>query len=285
MDPILKIEFREDIKSNGFECLSLSELIARPKDHNCSKPHRITFNWILFITEGSVNHMLDFKMYKLKKNECLVISQNQIQAFDTCSDYKGYAFLFTKEYIQNRLPHSSYFKVTNLFNYHMLRPKYSVDSEIISDAKQILLKFRNCKYSLKSEIIGSMFSILLLKLTSTNLENLNNHTNKGFQVFEQFRLLVEKEYRQSRNVNTYLKRINVSHKHLNEICKRFTTKTSKEFIDQFIILEIKRNLGSTTYSTKTLCYECGFDEPTNFQKYFKKHTGITPSEFRRSVQG
>lgn len=285
MEPILKIEFREDIKSNGFECLSLSELIAKPKDHDCFQPHRISFNWIFFVTEGSVNHMLDFKKYKLKKNDCLVISHNQIQAFDPNSEYKGYALLFTNEYIQSTLPHSSYFKVTNLFNYHLSRPKHPVKNEIITDVKHLFSEFRNCKYALKHEIIGLLFSIILLKLNSINPDNFNIHAKKGFQIFEQFRLLVEKDYRHSRNVNTYLNKINVSHKHLNQVCKRFTTKTSKEFIDYFIILEIKRKLGSTSFPIKNLCNECGFDEPTNFQKYFQKHTGMSPLKFRSGLQG
>ena len=273
------------MKSNGFECLTLSELIAKPKDHDIFRPHRLTFNWIFFITEGSVNHMLDFKTYQLKKNDCLVVSSNQIQAFDPSSEYTGYAFLFTNNYLQESIVHTSFFKITSLFNYHISSPNYSVDFDLIADSKNILSEFRQAKYTLENEIIGSLFTAILLKLYSLKIEHLNIITDNRFHIFNQFSSLVAKEFYQSRNVNTYIKQLNVSHKHLNEVCKRFTAKTSKEFIDYFIILEIKRKLKATTSSIKSICYECGFDEPTNFHKYFKRHTGLSPIEFRTNNEG
>ena len=283
METLRKILFKESVKTDGFESLSLAELIAKPKDHDCYRPHRITFNWIFFITVGSVNHMVDFKTYKVEKNECLVISQNQIQSFDPNSIYIGYAFLFTNDYLHNHVSSSSYYMVNNLFNYHASLQKHSVNKGIISDIDRLSKEFNDSKYSLKFEIIKSLFSVVLLKLSSLNQENLSNQTTKGFQIFEQFRFLVEKDYAKSRNVKFHIKTLGVSHKHLNEICKRFTRKTAKEFIDYFIILEIKRKLSSTNSSIKNICYDCGFDETTNFQKYFKKHTGVTVTKFRTEI--
>ena len=46
------------------------------------------------------------------------------------------------------------------------------------------------------------------------------------------------------------------------------------------MLEAKRILAHTTESVKEIGYDLGFDEPTNFIKYFKKHSKFTPTEFR-----
>ena len=58
-------------------------------------------------------------------------------------------------------------------------------------------------------------------------------------------------------------------------------KPVKEYIHEQLIMEIKRFLMNTDLSIKEIAYKTGFDEPTNFVKYFKKNTSSTPSAFRK----
>lgn len=51
-------------------------------------------------------------------------------------------------------------------------------------------------------------------------------------------------------------------------------------IDDRVMLEAKRLLAHTQDTIKEIGYTLGYDEPTNFIKYFKKHNGQTPVEFR-----
>ncbi|WP_459640649.1 helix-turn-helix domain-containing protein [Flavobacterium sp. CGRL2] len=59
-------------------------------------------------------------------------------------------------------------------------------------------------------------------------------------------------------------------------------KTPKEIIDDRVMLEAKRLLAHTNENVKEISYELGFEEPTNFIKYFRKHSNSTPVEFRES---
>jgi AraC-like DNA-binding protein len=153
-----------------------------------------------------------------------------------------------------------------------------------SDLDKLTSTFSKQAYVLQSNIVASLFSILLLKLNNRNLTTLKYTTNKGFETFEKFETLIEKEYHLSRNVTDYANQLQITYKHLNEICKRFTFKTAKEFIDDYVILEIKRKLCLTSLSIKEICFESGFDEPTNFLKYFKNITGETPLEFKSKYE-
>ncbi len=56
---------------------------------------------------------------------------------------------------------------------------------------------------------------------------------------------------------------------------------AKLYIDQFLVLEIKRFLMNTALSIKEIAYRTGFEAPTNFVKFFKKFEGITPAAFRK----
>jgi AraC family transcriptional regulator, transcriptional activator of pobA len=59
-------------------------------------------------------------------------------------------------------------------------------------------------------------------------------------------------------------------------------KSPKVIISERVLLEIKRLLVHTNQSIKEIGFDLGFNEPTNFIKYFRQQTGQTPSEFRDS---
>ncbi|MCD8186501.1 MAG: helix-turn-helix domain-containing protein [Rikenellaceae bacterium] len=78
--------------------------------------------------------------------------------------------------------------------------------------------------------------------------------------------------------------LGVNEKTLSKEVKALTGKTPKVYIDSRIILEAKRLLSYSNLSAKMIGFELGFDEPTNFTKYFRKHTGTTPARFRDSAK-
>jgi AraC-like DNA-binding protein len=87
----------------------------------------------------------------------------------------------------------------------------------------------------------------------------------------------------SRDAKFYAALLNISYRHLNNLCKEFTQKTAKSVIDGFVILEAKRKLFQPDLPIKEISYSMGFDEPTNFVKYFKSHTGVSPKTFRSQL--
>ncbi|MFY0674806.1 MAG: helix-turn-helix domain-containing protein [Bacteroidia bacterium] len=283
-DTLLEISFKEEVKYDGFESLSLSDLIAIPKDHDPYQPHRISFYTLILITEGRVDHMLDYEHYPLEKNDCLIISKNQVHAFDPNANYVGYAFLFTDHYLENNLSRPAYFKVLGLFNYHLSQSKHRANSTTLDSLHHLIVECEKSDYEYKSSIIASLFTVVLLKLCSQSSNQNRFETKSGFDLFQAFKMLVENGYNKSRNVNYHVEKLGISHKYLNEICKRFTGKTAKEFLDHYVVLEIKRKLSATS-NVNGICYECGFSEPSNFHKYFKKQTGQSIMEFRKSMFG
>ena len=78
----------------------------------------------------------------------------------------------------------------------------------------------------------------------------------------------------------YAEMMLISTKLLNQVVKAFTLNTVKTFIDDYIILEAKRSISISDLSLKEIAFSLGFDEATNFTKFFKKKVGISPKEFR-----
>ncbi len=74
--------------------------------------------------------------------------------------------------------------------------------------------------------------------------------------------------------------LHISYKSLNQLCKQASGQTVKQLIDAHTILEIKRRLIIGRDKIQEIAYELGFDDVTYFVKFFKRHTQLTPSQFK-----
>lgn len=100
------------------------------------------------------------------------------------------------------------------------------------------------------------------------------------ELFNRFMMLLEKDYKISRDVNYYAEKLNISSKYLTNIVSQVTGHTPKTIIDQYVILQLKMHLKRTTQSIKEMAWEFHFADVSFFCRYFKKHTGLTPQQIR-----
>ena len=100
------------------------------------------------------------------------------------------------------------------------------------------------------------------------------------ELFNRFMMLLERDYKISRDVNYYAEKMNISSKYLTNIVSQVTGHTPKTLIDQYVILQLKMHLKRTTQSIKEMAWEFHFADVSFFCRYFKKHTGLTPQQIR-----
>jgi AraC-like DNA-binding protein len=77
----------------------------------------------------------------------------------------------------------------------------------------------------------------------------------------------------------------ISNLSVNSFCRYFKTKTSKTF--SHFLLEVRvghacKLLLSTGLSISQICLDCGFNNLSNFNRYFKKFVGKTPTQYLKS---
>lgn len=289
MQKIPKIQFQKSKVDGveGFELIWFDDLFARKKiseNHDPFKPHRLNFFVIFIITAGEVKHYVDFKTCHLKKGDCLVLSKEQIHHFDPHATYQGYMVVFTETFLEKYIARIAvayirkglnYFIQTNLF--HSPNTNLALITELSNSNKIDTPVTRAC-------IIGATLSRFLLKiLDDRKSQQIRLAQSKELEYFNHFRLLLIQNYTTTRDAKFYAQELHISYKHLNEICKAVVQQTAKSFIDTYVILESKRYLVASPLSVKEITYQLGFDEPTNFVKYFKKHTFSTPHDFRSSL--
>lgn len=99
---------------------------------------------------------------------------------------------------------------------------------------------------------------------------------------QKFLSLVQQYFKKERFLDYYASLLEVSPKHLSRTVKESTGFSAVEWIDRFIILEAKVLLKSTTLTIQQIADELNFNSQSFFGKYFKKHTGRTPKDFRNN---
>lgn len=278
----------KESNSSGFEILKLSNLFERMpdfSDHNPNRRHRISFFALLIVTEGDGTHEVDLKKYDLKEGVVLKLAKGQVHAFQNKPQYEGFLIIFTETFIINYFSKSSINLISHFYNYHLISPFAEEKSLNSTFLTELINEVNHSNNYARGNIVSALINLYLLRLERNSKSNNSiNSNSKHYMTFIEFKNLVETKFVSSRNVKDYAGMLNISTKHLNNIVQEFTLTTAKNFIDDYVVLEIKRGIVSTDNSLKEISYLSGFDEVTNFSKFFKNRTGVTPKEFRLNRQ-
>ncbi len=269
-----------------FDLIRLEELFLREDlDHSPEILHRVEFYIILFIEEGQGYHTIDFTDFKYSKGTLITIRKDQLQKFFRSNNIKGSLLLFTNEFLVNYLEEMEAQKSILLFNELLGAPKLQLKENDFQNIYQLIHRIKeeyfkvNDNYSLA--IIRSELHILITNLFRIKAKSEKiDFERKYLKEFVWLQRLTEENVTKTTRVQDYAQMMGLSTKTLNTITKSIVHKSAKEFIDEICTKHIKRLLINTELPIKEIAYESGFDETTNFYKYFKRQTQTTPEQFR-----
>lgn len=112
---------------------------------------------------------------------------------------------------------------------------------------------------------------------STGKEHISESKDK---LFYEFRVLLSENFRTDRSVQFYADKMRISTRHLNSVCQRASGQNAKEIIDHYTIIELQVALMYTHKSFQELVNDFNFPDQSYLNRYFKRHTGYSMSEFR-----
>lgn len=294
MTPKIKeYSFRSKFKTLGIEIVKLSHFFSVKSELERLEPHRIKFYSILFITEGEGQHQIDFKDYSYQKGSVVFIGRDQIHSWTENKGLKGYLIIFTEDFLQHNqvlfhdisysYPYNSslYKPIINLIKKddfeHGDEEAYQVFFSLMSYLHQ---EFNLAQTPVKQEVLQYLLKTLLLKIQSQPDKEIKNIDHDSLGIFIKFQRLLDQKITETRNAADYCSYLKVSFRKLNSICKILTNKTIKAYIDSIIILKAKRYFTEQNLSISEISYLLGFNEVTNFTKFFKKHEALSPKAFK-----
>lgn len=116
-------------------------------------------------------------------------------------------------------------------------------------------------------------------------EPVKGKSTQSFRIMSQLeKLFHEEESFRHREASFFADKLNISTRYFYNVCMKETGMSSKDFINEVIISEIKNRILLTSHSFQQICQEFAFPDQTAFTQYFKRNTGMTPTEYRKKYK-
>lgn len=283
---ITKYDFKPG-GGQGFEILSMIQYFAK-FEKKLTASHRADYFQILWFKKGLTTYFVDFNAIDVRPNTVIFVNKNSVQQFNAKAIVEGTVILFTDQFFCKGKSHLRYLKGTVLFNDLFATQKVDISniSTLFKELIKLLeIELFNFKDQYQTDILrGYLYNLLLLSERELRKQDLITvKTGNNSQYVTLFKELLEEHFNIQKSVASYASKMNISSKILNVATSQIVGSSPKKMIIERIILEAKRLLFQTNHSTKEISFLLGFEEPTNFNKFFKKHTYITPIKFREGL--
>lgn len=260
--------------------------IYTKRNGKVDEPHRHDYYTVLIIKKAKGLHKIDFNVYDLASKQIFFVAPGQVHQVIETEKSLGFSMTFSNQFlVENSIP-LSFIASLNLFqNYGETPPLLPSQKQFIAIenfTNQIFALFKS-DVRMRNLSIGAFLKLILIECN--NICTINpiesDVDTTGNNLIRNFKSLVDNNYKIEHSTTYYATQLHISPDHLNRTVKTKIGKTAKEYIQSRILTEAKRLLYFTNLSNKEIGYDLGYNEPANFSAFFKKHTQLSPLNFKK----
>ncbi|MEH6305728.1 helix-turn-helix transcriptional regulator [Olivibacter sp. CPCC 100613] len=247
-------------------------------------PHRHSFFHVGYFTAGRGTHTIDFEHFQVKPFQIYFMVPGQVHHWNFEGEIAGYVLNFSTSFFQSFLMRPDYL---NNFSFFSGIAKDSV-LDLPPSLQIKIKKIFEDMIDLRETINPMNLDTLRVKALELFLYISASYTgkNQGSSLVNQtvirnFQRLIDQNFQTLRLPKDYANLLYVTPNYLNALCSDMLGMSAGELIRNRIVLEAKRLLVNLELPISSIAYELNFNDNSYFTKFFKKHVGVTPEEFRR----
>lgn len=277
-EPVLTIRRHEDFESPE---------ASRPKRHSGLR--------ITLCTSGIADVSVSGTEYRLVPGTMLVLMPGTLSCVNASThDYEARVFYIPKEFIRN-MPMDMK-RITTTFALLTREPIFNIDDMRMSDFDNYMTLFKGLaanagdyRYEAMQGVVMSLVYYVcdIVKSQSATAEDqldiMQAHDRKNYYMIR-FIDLLGRHCIEERSVAFYAGKMFITPKYLSSIIKEVSGKSASEWINEFVMTEAKMRLRKPDNNISETAYQLNFSNISFFGKFFKRHTGMSPSDYKRNCR-
>lgn len=248
-------------------------------------PCRLKAGIFVLCMEGIIEASINLARFRVNPHSFITILPGTIfQIHQIEGDVKINFMGFSSAFIQQANVHKSLDAIYAIKENPVIELDQTA-AEVLKDYMNVLAKtYLLYNKQLSPEILKHLFSGVMMGASAMykNQTYSEKTLSKPEQISKSFEKLVMQNYTKERSVNWYARKMNITPAHLSTMVKQATGKTCIDIITAMVIMDAKAQLKSTHLSIHDIAYSLNFTNMSFFGKYFKRHVGVGPLEYRNS---
>ena len=227
-----------------------------------STPMRLNALLMILVQEGTADISVDYIPYKIEKNTFITLMPTHIiQVSKVSKDLRGRLLIVSRSFLDGYTTPAG--KKNSMVHYMQIRTHF----------------FQ--KEALQNALVGFFIELANIFMGKKELMTAPTLSRKE-ELFEQFLQLLFEHCKEQHVVTFYAEKLFITPQYLSLILKELTGKSANKWIDDALIVEAKMLLKAPQATVQQVADILHFSDQSTFGKFFKKHMGISPMEYRKS---
>ena len=258
------------------------------QDH--TMPMRLDALLMVLVLEGSSEIAVDYVPYTIGANSfTIIMPTHTIQLNKVSKGFKGKLLVISREFLDEC---NTAKRSPSMANYMQLRKNPCTtfepqETELVDNYIELLRsKIKNRTHFFQKEVMQNAFVGFLLEIANIFMGKkdglLMPALSRKEELFEQFLQLLFEHCKEQHVVTFYAEKLFITPQYLSLILKELTGKSANKWIDDALIVEAKILLKAPQATVQQVADMLHFSDQSTFGKFFKKHMGISPMEYRKS---
>ncbi len=269
------------------QCLAITDSVIH--SNRTYQPAHLDAFLIGVGMDGEASFSYNLQECTLRRGSLFIFSPRNILQLHKAENFKAHLILIAPQML-----HSINIEANRIMPTLLKfgpRPSIDIDSKQCETLGRYISLIGNEvmeeRASFSHEIVSELITAFLYKTADILKHYMSAHpevervANSRAEVyFRQFMELLGQHYKEERGVAFYAQQLCITPKYLTTLVKRFSDKSVSEWIDTFVIVEAKTMLRYTNMSVQEIAYRLNFANQSFFGSYFKRITGMSPSQYK-----
>jgi AraC family transcriptional regulator, transcriptional activator of pobA len=257
-----------------------------------SPQFRTDYFAFLLITGGKSSYTIDNQSFALGEGSFYFTNPGHLKSFNIEIPLEGYMVTFTETFLKQNFTGDLFQQFPFLLNEST--PVMKLNADIQTDMAQLfdtMIQEYNGTSSFKKAILSNHLSILLFKTK----ELLQSHqvsikaSGRSMELVNHFKMILNDNFKslllQKSDKILSIKEIadsmNIHPNYLSNVIKEESGKSASDWIQDRTLAEAQALLKNSNKTVSEIASTFGFTDSTHFAKFFKKMSGVSPSDFRK----